>query len=66
MLRSLKSLTLISVMFTALCLTGCASLSSAWDSTTSTIGDFFKSDKPAADKAAAEKPAADKPAADKK
>jgi hypothetical protein len=57
MLRTLKSLTLISVMFTALCLTGCASISSAWDSTTSSIGDFFKSDKPAADKPAAEKPA---------
>ena len=56
MLRTLKSLTLISVMFTALCLTGCASISSAWDSTTSSIGDFFKSDKPAADKPAAEKP----------
>jgi hypothetical protein len=38
-------------------LTGCASISSAWDSTTSSIGDFFKSDKPAADKPAAEKPA---------
>ncbi len=57
MLRTLKSLTLISVMFTALCLTGCASISSAWDSTTTSIGDFFKSDKPAADKPAAEKPA---------
>jgi hypothetical protein len=57
MLRTLKSLTLISVMFTALCLTGCASISSAWDSTTSSIGDFFKSDKSAADKPAAEKPA---------
>ena len=57
MLRTLKSLTLISVMFTALCLTGCASISSAWDSTTSSIGDFFKSDKPAADKPAEEKPA---------
>jgi len=55
MLRSLKSLTLISVMLTALCLTGCASLSSAWDSTTSSIGDFFKTDKPAADKPAEEK-----------
>ncbi|MEY4254148.1 MAG: hypothetical protein RLZZ566_1618 [Pseudomonadota bacterium] len=50
MLRTLKSLTLISVMFTALCLTGCASISSAWDSTTSSIGDFFKSDKPAEEK----------------
>ncbi len=57
MLRTLKSLTLISVMFTALCLTGCASISSAWDSTTSSIGDFFKSDKPATDKPAEEKPA---------
>ena len=57
MLRTLKSLTMISVMFTALCLTGCASISSAWDSTTTSIGDFFKSDKPAADKPAAEKPA---------
>jgi len=47
----------MSVMITALCLTGCASISSAWDSTTSSIGDFFKSDKPAADKPAAEKPA---------
>ena len=56
-MRTLKSLTLISVVFTAFCLTGCASISSAWDSTTSSIGDFFKSDKPAADKPAAEKPA---------
>ena len=60
MLRTLKSLTLISVMFTALCLTGCASISSAWDSTTSSIGDFFKSDKPAADKPAADKPVEEK------
>ncbi len=55
MLFSLKSLTLIAVMFTALSLTGCASLSSAWDSTTSTVGDFFKTEKPAADKKAEEK-----------
>lgn len=55
MLRTLKSLTLISVMFTAMCLTGCASISSAWDATTTSIGDFFKSDKPATDKPAEEK-----------
>ncbi len=52
MLRTLKSLTFMSVMLTALCLTGCASISSAWDSTTSSIGDFFKSDKPAEEKPA--------------
>jgi len=60
MLRKLKSLTFMSVMITALCLTGCASISSAWDSTTSSIGDFFKSDKPAADKPAADKPVEEK------
>ena len=57
MLRTLKSLTFMFVMISALCLTGCASISSAWDSTTSSIGDFFKSDKPATDKPAEEKPA---------
>lgn len=40
-----KNLTHAMVLTVALCLTGCASVSSAWDSTTSSISDFFKSDK---------------------
>ncbi len=51
----IKSLSLVCLLVACLGLTGCASISSAWDSTTSSIGDFFKSDKPAADKPAEEK-----------
>lgn len=55
MLRTFKSLVLICAVLSTLSLSGCASLSSAWDSTTSSISDFFKSDKQAADKPAEEK-----------
>ena len=40
-----KNLTHAMVLAAAICMTGCASVSSAWDSTTSSISDFFKSDK---------------------
>ena len=40
-----KNLIHAMVLAAAICMTGCASVSSAWDSTTSSISDFFKSDK---------------------
>jgi hypothetical protein len=59
MLRTNQKLTQAAVLAVVLCMTGCASMSSAWDSTTSSISDFFKSDKSEkADKS--EKPAEDK------
>lgn len=57
---SSKNLIQIVILATVVCLGGCASIASAWDSTTTSIGDFFKSDK-------AEKPdSAEKPSEAKK
>lgn len=52
-MRTIKPLTLAAAVLVLFCLTGCASISSAWDSTTSSIGDLFKSEK--SDKPAEEK-----------
>ncbi len=45
MLRFNQQLIQAAVLTVVICVSGCASVSSAWDSTTSSIGDFFKSDK---------------------
>ncbi len=43
-MHQLKGLTVIAFLVSVLGLTGCASISSAYDSVTSSVSDFFKSD----------------------
>ena len=45
MLQAAKSLSIVSLLLITMGLTGCSTLSSAYDSTVSSVSDFFKSDK---------------------
>lgn len=45
MLQAIKSLSLVSLLLITLGLTGCSTLSSAYDSTVTSVSDLFKSDK---------------------
>ena len=45
MLRSIKTLTIVSMLLVTMGLTGCSTLSSAYDSTVTSVSDLFKSDK---------------------
>ena len=45
MLQAAKSLSIVSLLLITMGLTGCSTLSSAYDSTVSSVSDLFKSDK---------------------
>ena len=45
MLRTIKTLSLVSMLLVTMGLTGCSTLSSAYDSTVTSVSDLFKSDK---------------------
>ena len=45
MLRSIKTLTIVSMLLVTMGLTGCSTLSTAYDSTVTSVSDLFKSDK---------------------
>lgn len=45
MLQVIKSLSVISLLLITMGLTGCSTLSSAYDSTVNSVSDLFKSDK---------------------
>jgi hypothetical protein len=45
MLQAIKSLSVVSLLLITLGLTGCSTLSSAYDSTVTSVSDLFKSDK---------------------
>lgn len=45
MLQSIKTLSMVTLLLVALGLTGCSTLSSAYDSTVNSVSDLFKSDK---------------------
>lgn len=43
-MRRVKGLTVLALLVSVLGLSGCASISSAYDSVTTSVSDFFKSD----------------------
>lgn len=45
MLQVIKSLSVVSLLLITMGLTGCSTLSSAYDSTVNSVSDLFKSDK---------------------